>query len=1069
MILFFKNVYIYVDVISDNGSEGFLTPIRQSNSPNQQVLFQVSDKDSIRAEILSGDFNRRLKAVRQAPSQEAVVVVPMSAKSDTSNYYELSATCATEPADSIWKSLSPSAPIDKEAQENSDLFPWRDVESPTAEKLQTKKHSATEQFVDPNLVQMEVEIKLPVVSLDLTYDVAMGSHLILSVRKLEATMLTRAYDRKILFDLSELSIQDSFRAESQSYLAWTPTEFGNLIHVSYVSLFSRKSPLYSKYGTEVNIDFAHLCLNIDVNTLLHLKPFFDVLLGKNTNTPSNSDSKESSENSHNDKSNNSSNNSLPFTPVQNSGQLKNGFTPTGTRATDETSPSGMLVTAQLSKISLDILRCPALEKKGILLEPTFSIEISKLSAVVNFMELLTASIRLKSFLIRDIRTLSEDYIYRIVMLPTVEDTSGLPMQTADGAASIDAQQPPLTSFGSSGRPIAEGTQDENLLNLSYRQVSKSHSELTVNISNVTSFVSLDAVLDLLSIASANFFTLLTIVSGNNAKKVDSESKSRAGLQRSVDSAEASRVTMSVLMNVNTPRIILLEDPSSRDSKAIVCRCGIVTQYTRETATADPFKKLNVVFTDSLHVSLQKVEVFVIHSMSEWKQKFVLQPVDIECHCKRKSVDSVLESSHFTIEMDNVDARLSFHDLVLASTILSRRALIESTPAPKSKPSSAVEVRNKKSAHTIYDRAESYSMDEEAPARQRSHSKLSSSPLISYRFGLSSLVLVTVNDFDGQNIPILKMSLEETKVSYEQDKFSSHGEGSVDLSLDFYNSKINLWEPLLERWLPTLRVYSQRGTQTIEISSNQTLQLTVSGIMLETLMRSYTLLFQQYSGGRGEHGNSDIAATTSSLSNIEVHNCLGDDVGIELQDSTTGHSLLVLVPVEHGGSAQGILKSDRPTSSSSSRIEVKRALSGLYLSELKLTSVNLHFLGYLEGERHSLLHLPLNLAKPKAYTLAPKVKEPRAFNNSKIIPTAADSSKSAVVDTLYERLASEQPILLEPVVEEVYQNSRYDPLSGQWKPPYLFGDPYEWTDATGSRRKDLSSIDIRTFEPSCESE
>ena len=79
-------------------------------------------------------------------------------------------------------------------------------------------------------------------------------------------MLARAYDRKIVFDRSELSIQDSFRAESQSHLAWTPTEFGNLIHVSYVAIFSQKSPLYSNCGTEVNIDFAHLCLNFDVNT-----------------------------------------------------------------------------------------------------------------------------------------------------------------------------------------------------------------------------------------------------------------------------------------------------------------------------------------------------------------------------------------------------------------------------------------------------------------------------------------------------------------------------------------------------------------------------------------------------------------------------------------------------------------------------------------------------------------------------------------------------------------------------------------------------------------------------------
>ena len=120
-----------------------------------------------------------------------------------------------------------------------------------------------------------------------------------------------------------------------------------------------------------------------------MKPFVDVLFGKSSSpTSSNRDKKDGSDSGLSD----SPKKPLPFIPVQNNNQFQHPFSPAGAPATDESSPSGMLVTAQLSKMSLEILRCPAQEKKGMLLEPTFSTEISKLSAVVNFMELLTATI-----------------------------------------------------------------------------------------------------------------------------------------------------------------------------------------------------------------------------------------------------------------------------------------------------------------------------------------------------------------------------------------------------------------------------------------------------------------------------------------------------------------------------------------------------------------------------------------------------------------------------------------------------------------------------------------------------
>ena len=1022
---------------SDSESEGFMTPLKQSLSPFQTSNI-TDEKAGILGEILSGEFDRRVQYLKSVTNE---VLSPDLAGDDFKSAKEI----ALFPPQSV-SAFSPEFCRDGES------FPWRDVDSPRSQKeSEHSKRDETEDLLLATVVQMEVEIKLPTVAIELNYDVTAGSHLILELKKLEATTLFRAYDRHLHFDLSELSIQDSFRSEEQSYLTWTPVEFGNLIHISYVNIFSSKSPLYSKYGTEVDIDFAHLCLNIDVNTLLHLKPFFDVLLGKARSSSGSSSGSNESLSTTNE----------PFLYVSSHNGLSNlPFSPSLLRTASEDCPSGMLITAKLSKISLDLLRCPEIEKKGLLLDPAFSIEVANLTADVKMAELMEVTVQLKSFQIRDIRVVSEDYFYRTIILPTAEDTSGFPstysganLHTSDGSSAYETASSAWTSAAA-----ASVIPQSHLLYLHYYQRSKNDSHLDVEVSNVTSFVSLEAVLDFLAISSSNFFTLLSLFSGKKWSD-NSLNRSRSQAQSSIDATDVSASTMNTVFNVNTPRIILLEDPYSRESKAIVCRCGIIARYSRETVDNAIISTKEI--TEALHVTLHEVEVFVINSMSEWTQKYVLRPVDIEFHLKRRTLNSILQSSHMVVDMDIVDARLSFHDLVLASTILSRRALIEPT-SNRSSMKNSVKEESRKKSH-VYGRVNSASIDDDTILKNQRV------PTISYRFNLSSLALVTVNDFDGQNVPVLKMSTEECTIYYEQEKISQ-GEGSADIKLDFYNPKLNQWEPLLERWLPTLKIHSKEGVVLLDISSQQTLQITVSGIMLESLMRSYSLFFQQYRNEKDSQSYSQnssiVLSSDSSPSDIEVHNLLGDDIGIELRDCATDLVLLSIPPRENGGNGIGTFKANRQSLTVSgsdkslnnkgqkSEKDHKKRIASSFFAEARLTSVNLHFLGNLQDERAPLLHVPLNLSKPRAFRISPLKSN-----------VGSDISGNGTDASLYDRLSKEIPILLEPVVEEVFQNSRYDPLVGQWKVPYLFGDLFEWTDATGTIRKDLSSIDISSFRTS----
>mgnify|MGYP006078621421 CR=1 FL=1 len=141
---------------------------------------------------------------------------------------------------------------------------------------------------DPEHVGLCLTIRMPVLALDLSYDNDNDSdndnkHLVLEIKSLDMRLINRPNDVQIEFSLSALSIQDSNRCESQRYLASTPKDSPTLIQIKYINIQNRKSPLYINHGMQLIVNFANLHLNLDVNTLMHLRPFIIVLLHRNVN------------------------------------------------------------------------------------------------------------------------------------------------------------------------------------------------------------------------------------------------------------------------------------------------------------------------------------------------------------------------------------------------------------------------------------------------------------------------------------------------------------------------------------------------------------------------------------------------------------------------------------------------------------------------------------------------------------------------------------------------------------------------------------------------------------------
>lgn len=131
--------------------------------------------------------------------------------------------------------------------------------------------------INPRHITMAVKMRIPLFAFDLTYDLDKGRHLVLSMHTFEMQMVSRLHDMQVLLDLSELSMQDSFRSKNQRDLVRTPLGSKQLIHVSYTTIPSTLSPLYRNHASEVRealVMISSICYFIHFHSILTLLFFF---------------------------------------------------------------------------------------------------------------------------------------------------------------------------------------------------------------------------------------------------------------------------------------------------------------------------------------------------------------------------------------------------------------------------------------------------------------------------------------------------------------------------------------------------------------------------------------------------------------------------------------------------------------------------------------------------------------------------------------------------------------------------------------------------------------------------
>ena len=584
------------------------------------------------------------------------------------------------------------------------------------------------QTISPTHCYVDVTVDLPLISINLF--VTDNHSVTLLVSDMDTHVLVRQHDVQVYFALKSLKLLDSLRGLEQEAIIFTPpltlaqrqqqkrrsqthkyqTQRGSnfissdfnptgvvdgnekhsfdrvnqnlnsLISVRYAFMYNRQSPLFVSHGQDLNVEFTSLGLSIDEEAVLRLKPFLEMLAKEIavgvvpvqvTPTPLST---------------------LPLTPL-----------PTKVAAV---GPIGMLVTVSIGSVSLSLMRSAkpkssrgdsrlfsliASESTSIL-EGAFSMEITDMTASIDMRIATSADVALRSFTVLDCRPVSQNYVYREMLCRSTLGSQ----HNSDAYSSIDRNNRAGQLQGTKGGQ----EEDSDILTVMYREDSKHASTVEVELRNITSFISVDSIIELIDVASSNMAAVMTVVAalsaGNDQHTNDMDFNSvvtaieedggriaiyktdtvtsRASQSQSDDSpfswlnstnnvtdtaisdlpgsAEKIRLSrthrstransvrlpkgrpgpivttstpdhktkgketpiptaflLNVIVSVVSPRLLLLEDPESADSRAIVVRSGVSVHYCNDSKTG-------ALTAETIHVSLQTLEIFALTGLTQ---------------------------------------------------------------------------------------------------------------------------------------------------------------------------------------------------------------------------------------------------------------------------------------------------------------------------------------------------------------------------------------------------------------------------------------------------------------------
>jgi hypothetical protein len=807
-------------------------------------------------------------------------------------------------------------------------------------------------FVDAKKCSILIEAQIPEVSLVMNYNNLENHFGILSIHQLSCRVELRPYDFQVLVDLKGLTLEDSLRFDEQKYVISSPNRLTDVpqIHISYVSMSHKGSPFYDAHAIEVLVAFTRLHLHIDPHSIMFLRPFYEVILGKRLQSyPLDLDSSMSSSAT------------LDITP--NPGGV---IRPSGTNI-----PTGMHVIVSFEVIACELLRSSG--SGGNILEGSlhaklltmFLIDIYRLRVEVRLDQLISADVHIHSTNIADTREISNDYYFKTIVKPSQSENC------------LNLSKEALSQTSASEAAMMSQETSSQLL-ITYKQESSTNSFVDIIVRDITGYLSLDTVLDLLDVSLTNTFAALDLV-----KPLD---KTSDLIAPSYSDSDSRKTNINVHVSIPNPQLILLEDPMRESTRGIIGRCGIDVKYNRETV----FGK-NVEINEAIHLSVMDNEIFVVSNMQRWNPHQILFPMTLELHINRAIESNMVISNSFAFDMDTIAADVSLNDILLAQSIMLRRALIQPSPSTPQPALAAVST----------------------DSCQRHQQMILTAYLVNINIG--SVFLTMVNDFQGKHLPLVKIKLDGITFSCDGIVEDLRGEGSLILSVESFNNKVASWEPLIDPWHPRFIFFNSSAMQSFEIKSEHTLQLSISSTFLETIRQTQSILFSL-------RDNTD---NRTAIPTVTFQNRLG--IPVDLVNSSTQSTIFHLEPSEVASiylihQTTGYLYPQQQTGTNC-----------VFMTALP-EAVDIVLDGEIGASRLPVTRLSLKLTKPKRYLIP--AREIRLLDDDRLASSSAMRSVPSSSQST------------DPIVEEVFECERYNPLTGEWDTPFLVGDPPRWTESSG---------------------
>ena len=257
-----------------------------------------------------------------------------------------------------------------------------------------------------------------------------------------------------------------------------------------------------------------------------------------------------------------------------------------------------------------------------------------------------------------------------------------------------------------------------------------------------------------------------------------------------------------------------------------------------------------------------------------------EPFGLEFHLGRRLANDLLISTSLSLDVDSVETRLSFRDLALILSILSQRASLMEQQEQEKK------VVLTSSSKTTVDKISLGSQEE----KDNAAAKLTHATAYSISLNLGNIKVVIINDFNRQNLPVFRLNLESTFFNADGVLQQMEGIGQVVMGIDYYNPRIFIWEPFIEKWSPDLKFETNSENSALTVSSPLTLQFNVTGIMLDRLLQTYSVLL------RAEESMKNVDGKRSEVHDFVIQNLVGEEISIH--DVRRDKLLFTIPPVSY---------------------------------------------------------------------------------------------------------------------------------------------------------------------------